>query len=192
MEKMETKETIVYGGAFNPPTLAHVAILNACISYAETKNADVWLLPSGDRSDKTIATSREIRMAYLEAMIADAEASVIQPRIITTELDRDHLIETYETVQELQGMHLERNFTYVFGADSTQTMASWHGGEELLETLPMLVIDRPGSEVNPLARHAVRLQVSTPDVSSTLVRARLAEGGSVKELVGASVAQLLQ
>lgn len=191
MEQLQKKETIVYGGAFNPPTLAHQAILSACISYAEKNHADVWLLPSGDRADKTIAVPREVRMAYVEAMVEDAEVSTVEARVVSSELDRETLIETYDTVQELQQMHPSRSFTFVFGADSTETMASWKGGEELLETLPMLVVSRPGSRINPMARLAVQLNVETPDTSSTEVRARLAEGADIRHLVGSSVARLL-
>ena len=192
MEQIRNKETIIYGGAFNPPTLAHLAILNSCIEYAQINEADVWVLPSGDRTDKTIATPRETRMAYVEAMIEDADVSAFETQVVSTELDREVLIETYDTVKELQREHPDRNFTFVFGADSTETMASWKGGEELLETLSMLLVSRPGSVINPMARHAVRMNVHTPDTSSTQVRALIAEGATVDHLVGRSVAQLLQ
>lgn len=192
MEKAIQKETVVYGGAFNPPTLAHQAILEACVEYAERNRADVWVLPSGNREDKTISTSRETRLKYLEALIKDTDKGDISPAVITTELDRNELIETYDTVKELEQNYPNRRFRFVFGADSTQTMASWKMGEALLEDLSMLVIEREGSTINPLARHAVLLSVKTPNVSSTEVRARLVTGASVEELVGPSVARLVQ
>ena len=192
MEQIQKQETIIYGGAFNPPTLAHKAILEACVSYAETQKADVWVMPSGDRLDKSIATSRERRLAYVAAMIMSAEASCITPKVVTTELDRTIMVETYDTVKELEAEYPDRKFTFVFGADSTETMASWKNGEELLEELSMIVVERAGSIVNPMARHAVRLEVETPNVSSTQVRERLAAGMPVDDLVAGPVALLLQ
>lgn len=192
MEQIQKQETIIYGGAFNPPTLAHKAILEACVSYAETQKADVWVMPSGDRLDKSIATSRERRLAYVAAMIVSAEASYITPKVVTTELDRTIMVETYDTVKELEAGYPDRKFTFVFGADSTETMASWKNGEELLEELSMIVVERAGSIVNPMARHAVRLEVETPNVSSTQVRERLAAGMPVDDLVAGPVALLLQ
>lgn len=192
MEQMRNKETVIFGGAFNPPTLAHLAIFNACIEYAENRNADVWLLPSGDRTDKVISVPREVRIAYLDAMIHDAKVSGVRPEIITSELDRDTLIETYDTVQELKGAYPNRTFRFVFGADSTETMASWNRGQQLLEELPMLVVPRLGSSINPAAHDVILLDVETPDISSTQVRTRLAQGAAVKDLVGASVALMLQ
>jgi nicotinate-nucleotide adenylyltransferase len=192
MEQIPKRETIVYGGAFNPPTLAHKAILEACLSYAETQKAEVWVMPSGDRLDKSIATSRERRLAYVAAMIMSVEASPITPKVVTTELDRTVMVETYDTVKELEAEYPDRTFTFVFGADSTETMASWKNGEELLEDLSMIVVERAGSIVNPMARRAVMLEVETPNVSSTLVRERLAAGMPVDDLVAAPVALLLQ
>jgi len=192
MEQIRKQETIIYGGAFNPPTLAHKAILEACVEYAQTQSADVWVLPSGDRQDKTIATSRDLRIAYIEAMIESVDNKVLIPEVVTTELDRTVMVETYDTVRELEAEYPDRTFTFVFGADSTETMAIWHGGEYLLENLSMLVVEREGSTVNPMARHAVRMQVEAPNVSSTLVRERLAAGVSVADLVAAPVAMLLQ
>jgi len=192
MEQIRKQETIIYGGAFNPPTLAHKAILEACINYAETKQADVWVMPSGDRNDKTIRTSRDMRLAYIDAMINSVEDTQLIPQVLTTELDRTVMVETYDTVRELEEEYPDRTFTFVFGADSTETMASWHGGKKLLENLSMLVVEREGSIVNPMARHAVRLQVEVPNVSSTQVRERMAAGVSVADLVAGPVALLLQ
>lgn len=192
MEKAQQKETVVYGGAFNPPTLAHQAILEACADYTERNRADLWLMPSGDREDKTIATPRSARINYVKALAESIENKAAQPDIILSELDRDTLVETYDTVKELELTYPDRRFTFVFGADSTQTMASWKMGNELLENLSMLVVEREGSAINPLARHAVRLKVQTPNISSTEVRARMAMGDSVEGLVGASVARLLR
>ena len=192
MEQIRKQETIIYGGAFNPPHVGHKAIMIACAEYAQTRQADLWVMPSGDRTDKTIQTSRDLRLAYVHAMIESVDTTGVVPQVVTTELDRAVMVETYDTVKELEGQYPDRTFTFVFGADSTETMASWQGGAELLENLSMLVVEREGSTVNPMARHAVRLQVQAPNVSSTLIRERIAAGMSVDDLVDRPVALLLQ
>lgn len=188
---MKQIETIIYGGAFNPPTLAHEAILQASVDYASTINAEIWLLPSGDRVDKQIPTPRERRLEYIEAMIEDVTNETTKIDVITSELDRTVTVETYDTVAELAKNNPDRNFTWVFGADSTETMADWKEGSWLLENLSMLVVERPGSTVNPLARKVVALSIPTLEVSSTLVRQRLATGEPVQHLVGGSVHKAL-
>lgn len=190
-ERFEQKETVIYGGAFNPPTLAHVAILRACLDYAQSSDADVWVMPSGNRVDKTIAVDRDTRLEYAKAMIHDADGNAETASIQTLELDRPVAVETIDTLRELQATHPDRSFRFVFGADSTETMASWKDGQELLEKLPMLVVEREGSRINPLAKHVTRLTVSTSDVSSTQVRQRLVNGEPVDDLVSPQVALLL-
>jgi nicotinate-nucleotide adenylyltransferase len=188
-------ETIIYGGAFNPPTLAHVAILNACAGYARTSDAEsqkeIWVMPSGDRSDKTIGVETDRRLRYVEAMIADADAGDIRILPVTTELERTCAIETYDTVMELEQSHPDRSFTWVFGADSTETMAEWKQGDWLLENLRMLAVERVGSSVNPLAKRALALTVPSLAVSSTMVRQRMTNGDSLDDLVSPHVLALL-
>lgn len=188
---MEQTETIIYGGAFNPPTLAHESILQASVDYALTINAEIWLLPSGNRVDKQIPTSRDRRLEYLNAMIEDINNESTKIEVVTSELDRSVAVETYDTVVELARNNPERNFTWVFGADSTETMAEWKKGKWLLENLSMLVVERPGSRISPLARKVVALTIPTLEVSSTLVREKIATGEPVRHLVGGSVHRVL-
>lgn len=192
MEKPSLQETIIYGGAFNPPTLAHQAILQACVDYAEPRAADVWLLPSASRRDKDIAVSRERRIALCEALCQDIVKRTVTIATNTAELDRDRPTETYDTVRELAASHEDRSFTWVFGSDSVATMRDWNSGEWLYDNLSMLVIERPGSPVFQLGAQAARLEVMTGDVSSTELRRRIAAGEPYDELVGKSVAGLLE
>lgn len=191
MKKSKQIQTVIYGGAFNPPTLAHVAILRACFEYADAHGAEVWIMPSGNRRDKVIPVSRERRLEYIDALIRDATRNEDdKARVVVSELDRAVSVETVDTVRELEALHPDRTFTFVFGADSTETMSEWRDGDVLLETLSMLVIERDGSQINPKARHAKPLKVTTPDVSSTQVRALLEQGAAIDSLVSPSVAQL--
>lgn len=192
MERPKRHETIIYGGAFNPPTLAHLAILQACVGYAESRgNSDVWVVPSGTRRDKTIDVSRQTRLQYVQAMIADTDRRMVDISVDTSELDNDAPTETIDTVRALYDQHPDRDFRFVFGADSTQTMPSWRGGKELLERLPMLVVERPGCEVNAMARHAVKLEIALQGVSSTEVRRRRLNGDPFADLVSPAVHALL-
>lgn len=188
---MEKKETVLFGGAFNPPTRAHEAILQACVEYAEPRAADVWVVPSASRADKTIETSRELRLEYCQALTRDVLRRTVQIEVQVMELDREYQTETYDTVQELELLYPERSFTWVFGADSVASMGSWHHGRWLKETLPMLVVDRPGAPLLSLGKRAMMLDVQTGGLSSTELRRRMEEGECYDEFVGPHVKELL-
>lgn len=185
-------QIVVYGGAFNPPTIAHQAILQECVKYAEAHETEVWLLPSGERRDKHINATRETRLQYIDAMIADVDnPNSVPMKILTSELDRPVNVETYDTLTELNSLYPEYEFVWVFGADSTQTMLDWKEGQWLMDNVSMLLIERPGSVVNPAVKNWEPLKVPSLDVSSTQLRSLLAEGKDFRHMVTTSVHQLL-
>jgi len=191
MEQPTHIETIVYGGAFNPPTLAHIAILQACVDYARPRHADVWVMPSGVRTDKPQAIDHDRRLAYVDAMIADVDTSGVDITIYQKELKRTIPVETFDTVLELSDEYPEREFTWVFGADSTETMADWHEGEWLLENLSMLVLERDGHTINPLAKRAMALSIPHFTLSSTEVRNSVANGEDISSMVSPRIQSLV-
>lgn len=191
MKQIETlKNTIIYGGAFNPPTRAHQMILQACIDQAENMHADVWLLPSGDRTDKTIETTRDMRLQMLAALTRDVVTRTVSVDIDTTELDRAIATETYDTMVEFKNRYPDRRLYWVYGSDSIATMRSWKNGDQIIDE-PMIVIERPGYPVKNLGRQAVILAVETMQVSSTDVRDRLRLNEPIDDLVSSSVLELL-
>jgi nicotinate-nucleotide adenylyltransferase len=183
--------TFIYGGTFNPPTLAHEAILKACIEYARKLDADVWLIPSGNRVDKQISVSRGMRIKYIDAMLDDIAVGHTAIKLITTELDRNKSVETFDTLQEFTKTYPNRSFIWVFGADAIETMSDWGNGQWLLDNLNMLIAERQGSIVNPLAKKVIILDVKIPDISSTEVRRHLDAGEPIDNMVGKSVNNLL-
>ncbi len=185
-------KTIIYGGAFNPPTIAHQTILHACTELAETFDGEVWLLPSGDRVDKTISVPLETRFKYLEAMrMAELDASELI-RIEETEIHRPFPVETYDTIQEFNISYPDREFYWVFGSDSTQTMGSWDHGSWIMENTNLVVVNRLGYAPNPLLKRPTFLNLTATDVSSTLVRQRFLAGEEYETLVIPTVHQLLK
>ncbi len=188
---MEKKRTVVYGGAFNPPTIAHQIIFQSVLDFAHANEHDLFLLPSGDRTDKTILTPRPKRFDYINAMLTDANTYDLYIDILSLELDRKIPVETFDSVAELEVLFPEREFLWVFGADSTQTMGEWKNGSWLLDNLQTLLIRRTGSELNPLLKNSVVLDVITPEVSSTELRRRISAGEDFSDIVSNSVHQLL-
>jgi nicotinate-nucleotide adenylyltransferase len=185
------KKTIIYGGAFNPPTVAHETILKACADYAQKINADLWVMPSGDRVDKKISKNRDLRIRYVNAMIQDIgfENKVID--VMTTEIDRSEPIETFNTVNELVDNYPDRSFFWVFGSDSIENMPSWENGQWLLDNLNIIAVRRSGIPIKTPVKNVIILEIETPNVSSTEVRRRIVSGESIDGMVGEKVKRLL-
>jgi nicotinate-nucleotide adenylyltransferase len=182
------KKIIIYGGAFNPPTNAHVAIGQAAADYAEELSGEFWILPSGERKDKTIGVSQRKRIAYCRALMKNIH-TIVPKRLCYYEIQQIKS-ETTDTVTYLKQKYPEYMFIWLFGSDSIQTMPNWKNGNLLLEKLNMLIVQRNGYEIE-IAENMSMLKVDVPIVSSTQVRSNLASGLSVKHLVPSQVLELL-
>ena len=188
----QNQPTILYGGAFNPPTKAHAAILDALAEHARGENADVWLLPSGNRRDKAIETDMSVRISYLYALFASGNMAGIDVRIEPCELRSDAPTETFVTHEYLGERYPDREFAWVFGSDSVNAMRQWRRGSWLLEHLRMIVIERPGHPLSEAPRRCQILKLGEMAVSSTDVRARLHDGSPVDDLVPPPVIGVLR
>lgn len=186
--KEVNKIVYVYGGAFNPPTVAHEIIVNRCYQFAKMHGAELWIMPSGDRLDKTIGTDSELRLELIDAMLRSQN---IDAHIETYELYSSKLTETIDTVNYFRRTYPDVEFRWVFGADSIHTMHEWKGGKTLWQREKMLLTSRPGYELNELPPMAEVIDVATPNVSSTMVRNNIAQGLPFEQYVSTKVAKIL-
>jgi nicotinate-nucleotide adenylyltransferase len=186
------KKVILYGGAFNPPTIAHTKVLEACIAYADTIDAEVWLLPSGTRKDKSIITTHGDRLELAEALVRSANGKD-RVKICAYELDRPGLTQTHVTRSHLRESYPDTEFIWVFGSDSIVSMRSlWIEGDRLWNELEMLIVRRPGCPLGDLPPKAEVLEIETQNVSSTLVRECIQSGKDYSMYVSSEVYTTLQ
>lgn len=180
-------ETIIYGGAFNPPTLAHQTIVETVLQAKP--QADVWIMPSGTRWDKQLGIADQDRLAMLKLMRAEV-SDPERVQICEMELKDETPTETYKSVARLAMEYPERNFRYVFGADAYANMSNWRNGTQMQEALPMLVIPRGPQVVTPRPNVEV-LEIDIAG-SSTEVRAHAAKGHEVGKFVCSGVAAFIK
>ncbi len=190
---MKQRKVIVFGGAFSPPTLAHEALLRQCLNLAEF--AEVWLLPSGNRTDKRISASPEHQRAMLKILLKDVFKDNPRLRIDDRELRRGISTETDDTYRELLSENPNTDFWFFYGADSYVTIHTWQNGPWLSENLPVLIAPRNGAYL-PSQNSHVRILPPVPNelrhVSSTAVREALQNGEAVSGSVSESIADYIR
>ncbi len=169
-------EIAVYGGTFNPPTIAHEAVIEACLTRPDID--EVWVMPSGERADKAWQTTNEDRLAMLGLVKQTRFGNNDRLQIITHELDAPGATETWTTVQELARQHPEDTLHYVYGADSYLDMPNWRNGLVLQRDTNMLLIPRDGYVMPEEDEQLAHLTLTIPcgAVSSTGARLAAAEG----------------
>lgn len=169
MEKQQ--QIVIFGGSFNPPTIAHEQIMSACLSLPDFD--EVWVMPSGQREDKHITCTDEVRMEMLRTLHQGEFES--NPRLVISdfELRLPRPTRTVQTIGALALAHPDKKFWFVFGADSYENMTSWEGGEMLRANLPMLLVSRKDNELPEVSaniRHLPGVTDALAGMSSTQVR----------------------
>ncbi|MCK4601074.1 MAG: nicotinate-nucleotide adenylyltransferase [Phycisphaerae bacterium] len=191
---------VLFGGTFDPVHNAHLIIARA---IAEQRGFEkVTFLPAARPPHKSPAhASAADRLAMLRLAI---EGKGIFD-VCELELSRKGPSYTFETIQTLR-KELGRDAVVhlIIGADMLEDLPSWRRADEIVETAEIIVACRPPWDRRlenifaMLADHFTaeqirrlrRAVVATPliDISSTMVRVRVAAGESIGQLVPSAVA----
>lgn len=177
---MSRKAVGVYGGSFDPPHMGHVLSVSWARSGAGLD--EVWAVPTWDHVfGKAIKASFEQRVHMCELAFA-ANRGV---RVLTIEKELAGPSRTLDTVLALGQRNPGVELRLIIGADILPTTDRWHRWDEIVRQAPPLVIGREGYAPAP------GCPVSIPDVSSTEIRAALAEGRDVTGLVPRDVVDFI-
>lgn len=173
---------MIFGSAFNPPTLAHEAIIRICLELPQFD--EIWLMPSGDRLDKITGVSDEHRLRMSKILATRIFPGEKRVRVTDFELKLPRPTQTYQTSRALSLAYPDANFWWAIGTDSYFSMPEWEHGAELQQNLNLLVFDSGAR--NKIKRGNVThlyLPDAVSDVSSTHVRKLAAAGGDLDGLV---------
>ena len=187
----------VLGGAFNPPHVGHMVLAQEAIWSLGLD--ELVLVPTGRAPHKVIAPEPgpEVRLELAEA----AARGVDRVRVSALEVEREGPSYAYRTLELLEDELPGSDFTFVMGADVAASLESWRRPERVLELARVAVAGRPGIDVGAVSAALERLgadegartlQMPEIEVSSTLVRERVAAGKPVRWLVPDAVAELIR
>ncbi len=182
-----TWRVALFPGAWNPPTVAHLAIARAALAWADEV---VWLLPrafphksfDGAPFEDRVHMLRRIAGDHAQFSVAIAEGGLY--------------VEMADEARDFFGPAPE--IALLCGRDAAERIAAWDYGrpgvfDRMLERYLLLVAGRDGDYLPP-SRHAgrvIQLAMGTgfDEVSSTEVRDRIRRGVSWRHLVPASIAE---
>jgi nicotinate-nucleotide adenylyltransferase len=174
---------VLYGGAFDPPHLGHVAV-------ADTARCDfgverLVVLVSERPGHRTTHASPEDRLALARAAF----------------VGDDVRLDPYPRTVELLRAESFDDPLFVVGADQFRDFPSWSEPDEVLERTRLAVATRPGVPAEDfdivlaqLARpeRVLFFEIAPNPAASTDVRARVAAGEPLDGLVPPAVARLIE
>ena len=188
----------VFGGAFDPPHNAHVALAKAALEQFALDA--LYIIPTGQAWHKARTLSEaEQRLAMTRLAFEDLARVVVDER----ELQRAGPTFTIDTLQALQAENPQAQLYLFIGADQFSTFRQWHKWQEILELAIICIADRAQStlaqtQFDAYAPHNHRfftLQLPLMPVSATQVRKLMALGAAtaydVAQLVPEPVARYI-
>lgn len=165
---IDTIETIgLYGGSFNPPHMAHVLVAAWALATGEV--GKVWVIPTGGHPfGKKLAPFEDRQEMCRRAFYFLGDCVQI------LDIEREPRVHySIETLRELQQRHPDSHWRWIMGSDTLEDAPQWREFDELMRLAPPLIIPRQGygnSQIIDSKGFAL------PNISSTLLRRRLAEG----------------
>lgn len=193
----------IMGGSFDPIHIAH--LVTAEEALLEFQLDQVLFMPAGDPPHK------HRRMAPAEfryLLVAVATAGNPRFSVSRYEVERKTVTYTVDTLEYLSCvLPQESELFFITGADAVLDILTWRNPARLLELCTFIAATRPGYDLSRLAGLLEELKANTPGlcpeervkvlevpalaISSSMVRARLAAGKTVRYLVPNQVAELI-
>jgi nicotinate-nucleotide adenylyltransferase len=164
----------IFGGSFDPIHHGHLILARAALEELGLER--ILFIPANMSPHKTETkpATAEDRLAMLQLAIEgepDFEACDL-------ELHRPPPSYTVETLRELKNRHADDELTLLIGADNVAKFETWREPDEIRRLANLAVLDRTGADAPhdwPVVRRLV-------DISSTDIRARVADGRSIRYL----------
>jgi nicotinate-nucleotide adenylyltransferase len=185
----------ILGGTFDPVHFGH---LDAADAARQACSLDrVLFVPAHDPPHKPAEPRASAFHRF--AMVALALDGRPGDHVSDMELRRTGPSYTVTTLRELHGLGwAPEQLYFVIGTDAFAEIATWYEYPAVLGCANFVVITRPGSGAGgPVPPHTTstgiyHVEARTRDVSSTTIRTRLSERGTIDDLVPAAVARYIQ
>jgi len=129
----------IFGGSFNPAHAAHRLV--SLTALRRLKLDAIWWIvtPGNPLKDKS-------ELSSMEARIAAAKLIAAHPRIHVIAIeDRLGSSYTHELIGYLKQRSPSARFVWIMGADNLETFHRWAQWQKISSSVPIAVIDRPGS-----------------------------------------------
>jgi nicotinate-nucleotide adenylyltransferase len=152
------KTIALFGGSFDPPHIAHEAIVKALLSEEEIDKVIVMPTFLNPFKLQSFAPS-ELRLKWLKEIFADYE----NVEIDDFEVSKGEKVPTIQSVKYLLKKY--KKIYLVIGADNLKTLHKWKNFEELEKLVTFIVVSRQEIKI---PKNFMSLNINIDISSSTL------------------------
>jgi nicotinate-nucleotide adenylyltransferase len=175
----------ILGGSFDPPHLGH---LIPAIDAAEALGLDgIRFVPAWAQPFK-IGQARatpEQRLVMTQRIVRTIPGFAVD----RSEIDREGLSYTVDTVSQMAAANPTAELVLLLGADAYALFEQWREPERIRALASIAVLQRGGDVVSARGAGPVQvLKTRRVDISSTELRARVADGRTIRGFTPDAVA----
>ena len=188
----------VFGGTFDPVHNGHTKIIQNLLELIPFD--EIKVIPNGQPPHRTSVCSNNDRLE----MVNLAFKGINQISVDEREIQREGPSYAIHTAEEILEEYHQDNIIWIMGSDAFSEIDTWFEWEDFLNIINILVMARPGSEIDltsmagtlilerqtsnidDLSHGAGKILIVDIDpinISSTQVRSNLAAGETVNELI---------
>ena len=184
------KQIGIYGGTFDPPHVGHVR----AVQYAlcALKLDELLVIPAGTSPGKDGQAAKVTAAQRLE-MTRIAMGEIPGVTVLDTELRRDGISYTADTLDELRSQYPDAELVLLLGADKFLSFTEWYRAAEILQNASLAVLSRgeypkarevlaQAEKLEATGAKVTLLENPVTEISSTDVR-RLLVFGCAEEFV---------
>ncbi|WP_208421940.1 nicotinate-nucleotide adenylyltransferase [Latilactobacillus fragifolii] len=168
----------IMGGTFNPPHIGHLVMAEQVRSQLGLDK--VLFMP--DANPPHVDEKKTLPAKHRVAMVERAIANNPHFELDLMEIERGGVSYTYDTIVALKQQHPEIDYYFIIGGDMVDYLSTWHRIDDLVQLVQFVGVKRTGYKQQ--TPYPV-LWVDAPviDISSTQIRNKLQQGGSVRYLI---------
>lgn len=136
------KNTVIFGGTFNPPHLGHIEIINNVLNMPSTDS--VIVIPTAVPPHK-VCSFLACDADRLE-MCKIATEHLSRVSVSDMELIRGGKSYTYETLKKIKAENPDLQLAFVCGGDMIVTFKEWFRYKDILKLAQIIAVHRAGTD----------------------------------------------
>lgn len=179
----------VFGGSFNPPTVAHIDLAKQILKEMEEIEKVIFVPVSTKYNKKGLAPDKD-RLNMLKNICNDEKGLEVS----SVELDSNRQLYTFETLRKIKKQYQNKDIYFVLGTDNLKELETWHTPNKILEEFKILVLERNNDVMEEIIVNSKFLKkhkssiikidgIEKINISSSFVREELKLGKPIHNLV---------
>lgn len=186
----------ILGGTFDPPHAGHLIVAQDAVLALDLDRLVFIPAAQPPHKQEQTVTEASLRLRMLELAVRDDDRFEVD----TLELEREGASYTVDTLRALRAREPQTEWVLLIGWDQYREFHTWHEPDEILRLATLAVVSREGlgAEAEGAAVGVAELRpgvagvaVTRIDISSTMIRRRVARGLPIRYLVPEAVERFI-